>query len=191
MKIYFVTRNKFKIAEVVDHFTEEALDKKHNIDLCVIEKSIQEILHEDIQIIVKAKALEAYRHLGVPCVVEHGGIFMKALPGLPGGIGQIVWDAVGDRLCGFLNDTDSREATARSIIGYCDGKRIRLYEGETPGSITTSSRGEYKFNWDPIFTPEGNDKTYGEMGPQEKRKTSPAIKAWTKFLEAEFPGTTS
>ena len=187
MNIYFVTRNRFKIAEVLDYFKSDGLEEKHNIELCVIENSIQEILHEDIRIIVKAKALEAYRHLAVPCVVEHGGIFMKALPGLPGGIGQIVWDAVGDRLCGFLNEKDSREATARSIIGYCDGKRIRLYEGETRGAITPSSRGDYKFNWDPIFTPEDSNLTYGEMGPQEKRKTSPTVKAWIKFLEAEFP----
>ena len=191
MKIYFVTRNRYKINEILDHVKENDLEKKHNVEFCVIEQSIQEILHENIEVIVKAKALEAYRLLGVPCVVEHGGIFMKALPGLPGGIGQIVWDAVGDRLCGFLNEKDSREATARSIIGYCDGKRIWLYEGKTVGSITTCSRGDYKFNWDPIFTPEGSELTYGEMGPEQKRSTSQAVKAWNAFLQAEFPATAS
>ncbi|MEO6723205.1 MAG: non-canonical purine NTP pyrophosphatase [Ferruginibacter sp.] len=189
MRIYFVTRNPYKINEILDHFKKDDVAKKHNVELCIIEQSIQEILHEDIEVIVKAKALEAYRHLGVPCVVEHGGIFMKALPGLPGGIGQIVWDAVGDRLCGFLSEKDSREATARSIIGYCDGKRIRLHEGKTQGSITDFARGDYKFNWDPIFIPEGSELTYGEMGPEQKRTTSQAIKAWNAFLQAEFPNT--
>ena len=80
---------------------------------------------------MRRKALEAYEDLGVPCVVEHGGLFMDALPGLPGGIGQLMWDAVGDRMCGFLSPDDSRRAVARSVIGYCDGRQIWTYGGET------------------------------------------------------------
>jgi XTP/dITP diphosphohydrolase len=118
--------------------------------------------------------------------VEHGGIFMDALPGLPGGIGQIIWNAVGDRICSFLGEQDSRGAVARSIIGYCDGKRVRTYTGETRGQITKSARGGYKFNWDPIFIPDGSDLTYGEMGPEKKQATSQSLKAWKAFLKAEF-----
>jgi XTP/dITP diphosphohydrolase len=78
---------------------------------------------------------------------------------------------------------------ARAIIGYCDGKKIRLYEGSTPGEVTEKARGDYnKENWDPIFIPEGDKQTYAEMGRERKHKTSPLIKAWRKFLEGLSDG---
>ena len=184
MRLYFVTTSTFKKSEVQDYFNNV---EHANIDLVVVEHQVQEILHPDIDVIVKEKALQAYQYLGLPCVVEHSGIFMDELPGLPGGVGQIVWNAVGDRMCSFLNKEDPRGAIARSVIGYCDGRRIRTYRGETRGLIAEGSRGDYKFNWDPIFIPEGSDQTYGEMGPEKKRATSQLVKAWDAFLEAEFP----
>ncbi|HTE12627.1 MAG TPA: non-canonical purine NTP pyrophosphatase [Chitinophagaceae bacterium] len=186
MKIYFVTSNTFKAAEVTAYFKEAAIQERFNIELCIVTASVQEILHADIEVIVKKKALEAYGYFGAPCLVEHGGIFMDALPGLPGGIGQIIWNAVGDRICSFLGEQDPRGAVAKSIVGYCDGKRVRTYTGETRGQITKAARGGYKFNWDPIFIPDGSDLTYGEMGPEKKQATSQSLKAWKAFLKAEF-----
>ena len=184
MKIFFVTKNKYKKAEVLNYINSPEVKAQFDIELSVVEKGLQEILDPDIEKIVRAKALEAYKYLGVPCVVEHGGIFIDSLAKLPGGVGQIIWNAVGDRMCGFLKEDDSRSATARSIIGYCDGKRISTYTGETHGMITKASRGDYNFNWDPIFVPEGSTQTYGEMGPELKRSTSQAIKAWDNFLDS-------
>jgi len=186
MKIYFVTKNKFKADEVQDFLNHFKTTSPINIEICVVDQQLQEILHPDIDIIVKNKALEAYQYLAVPCVVEHSGLFMDALPGLPGGVGQLIWNAIGDRMCDFLRDEDPRTATARSIIGYCDGRRVHLYRGETRGQVAKQSRGDYKFNWDPIFIPDGSDQTYGEMGPEKKRAISPTAKAWEAFLKAEF-----
>jgi len=182
MKIFYVTSNHFKMTEFNDYLNEFKVKEKYNLDLQIKEHSLQEILHPDIKVIVEAKALEAYKYMGVPCAVEHGGIFIDSLSKLPGGIGQIIWDAVGDRLCSFIQEGESRNATACSLIGYCDGKRIRTFRGETKGQITKTSIGDYKFNWDPIFIPEGYTQTYGEMGLQKKRETSQAIKAWNNFL---------
>jgi XTP/dITP diphosphohydrolase len=187
MKIFYVTRNEHKMAEFADYLNEFKIKEKYNLELQIKEHPLQEILHPDINVIVKAKALEAYKYMGVPCVVEHGGIFINSLSELPGGIGQIIWDAVGDRMCSFIKESDSRSATACSIIGYCDGKRIRTFRGETKGQITRAAIGDYKFNWDPIFIPEGSSQTYGEMGLQKKRETSQAIKAWNNFLSSFDP----
>ena len=111
---------------------------------------------------------------------------MNDLPGLPGGIGKIIWTAVGDRMCAFLREGDSREATAVSVVGYCDGRRIHTFRGETKGTVATSARGDYTHCWDPIFIPEGENETYGEMGPERKRATSQSIKALDKFLRKTF-----
>ena len=139
---------------------------------------------------MKRKALEAYRLILQPCVVEHGGLFLDAWrtsqagPGLLGGIGQVVWDSVGQRMCGFLRDEDSRAAAAQSVVGYCDGKRIHVYSGITKGELTRQERGAGGFRWDPIFKPNGSDLTYGEMTPEKKRETSPEGKAWNSFLRS-------
>jgi XTP/dITP diphosphohydrolase len=180
MKIYFVTTSEFKARELRTFLNLEPSPVEVEIFL----KYTQEVLAADIDTIVRNKALEAYKYLAVPCVVEHSGLFMEELKGLlPGGLGQIIWNAIGDRMCEFLREGDSRLATAESIIGYCDGRRVKLYKGQTKGEIAKGSRGNYTFNWDPIFIPEGSNQTYGEMGPEKKSLTSPTVKAWKAFLE--------
>lgn len=187
MTLYFLTTNAFKIAEARNYAMWRDIKARYAVELSFVEHDIQEILHPDLAVIVRKKAVDAYAFIRHPCVVEHGGIFLDALPGLPGGVGKIVWDAVGDRICGFLRQDDSREATARSVLGYCDGRRVRVYVGETRGRIAERSRGVYAFAWDPIFLPGNDQETYGEMGRDRKRETSPVVKAWDRFLELERP----
>jgi XTP/dITP diphosphohydrolase len=188
MKIYFVTKNCFKMDELRDYLEYFDVRARLSVDLCfcVPDQDLYEILHPEIDVIVKQKALEAYKYLRRPCVVERGGLYMDALPGLPGGVGHLVWNAVGDRMCGFLHAEDSKGTVARSILGYCDGRQVRLYRGETSGQVAEHPRGGYRFQWDPIFIPEGSDQTYGEMGREQKRASSPVVKAWDAFLQAEF-----
>jgi XTP/dITP diphosphohydrolase len=188
MRIYFATSSAFKAKELEDFLTTVPLATRGGADIVVYSSDLPEVLESDIDTIVTQKAIDAYQRLALPCVVEHSGLVMDALPGLPGGLGQIIWKAIGDRMCGFLRDADSRAATARSVIGYCDGRHVTLFGGETRGSVAERARGEYAFNWDPIFIPERATRTYGEMGLQEKRKTSPVHKAWLKFFTALSTG---
>ena len=185
-RIYLVSMNEKKISEVLDYLKYLKDESNIDINLGVVRCDVTEILDSDIHKIARCKALEAFRYTGFPCLVEHGGLFMKDLPNLPGGIGKIIWEAVGDRMCSFLRDEDSREATAVSVIGYCDGRRIRIFQGKTEGYVATQARGDYTYNWDPIFVPEGSPQTYGEMGPEKKRATSPSVKAWDDFLKNEL-----
>ena len=183
-----MTSNENKAAEATAFFEKNAIKGAYNVKFRVITHAVQEILHPDLKFIVRKKALEAYRYLNQPCLVEQSGLFFDGLPQLPGPLGGIIWSAVGDRMCAFLRKGDTRSATARAVIGYCDGKRIRWYEGSTAGKVTERARGDYnKSNWDPIFIPEGDKQTYAEMGRERKYKTSPLIKAWRKFIKGEFP----
>ena len=183
MKIYLVTTNEFKIREAQDYVASHHVEDR--LELSFLRTDVQEILHPDVSLIVRRKTIEAYQQIRWPCIVEHGGLFMDALPGLPGGVGKIVWEAVGERMCGFLSENDPRGATARSFLGYCDGRRVRVYVGETRGRIADRAKGAYTFAWDPVFIPEGSDETYGEMGLERKRTTSPVVKAWDAFMRAE------
>ena len=189
MKLYFMTMNDIKGEEANAFFGQTDVKDAYNIEFRVIKHNVEEILDPDLNFVVSKKTLEAYRYLKQPCTVEMSGLFFDGLPQLPGPLGRIIWKAVGDRMCDFLRKEDTRLATARAIIGYCDGKKIRLYEGSTAGEVTKRARGDYnKENWDPIFIPKGAKQTYAEMGRERKYKTSPFIKAWWKFFKGFSDG---
>jgi XTP/dITP diphosphohydrolase len=182
VKVYFVTNSDFKKKEFFDFVATIPDPRAAGIEFAVLAGELPEILDTDIDRIVTQKALEAFQRIGLPCLVEHSGLLMDALPGLPGGLGQIIWTAIGERMCGFLHPDDSRAATARSVIGHCDGRRVHLYEGETRGQIAEQARGTQGYNWDAIFIPEGSTQTYGEMDTPAKRATAPFYKALSKFV---------
>jgi XTP/dITP diphosphohydrolase len=69
------------------------------------------------------------------------------------------------------------------VVGYCDGRRVHLLEGETKGSIATKAKGSYKFQWDPVFIANGSSKTFAQIGFPAKAAFSQAAKAWRQCFE--------
>ena len=176
-KIYFLTSNSFKAEEFESAF------KYSGFDYEIVLENIQEIMHFELEVIVKDKLLKAYKAFGNPCVVEHGAIHIDALNGLPGGISKVVWDTINEKICSLIQPTESRNATAKTLVGYCDGKNLHFFPGETKGTISDKARGIRKFQWDPIFIPNGSIQTYGELGFPGKEKFSQATKAWKLLLQ--------
>ena len=65
-----------------------------------------------------------------------------------------------------------RSAIAKTIMGYAkNSKNILFFEGEIKGKIV-KPRGDMGFGWDPIFQPDGSNKTFGEMTLEEKMNFS-------------------
>jgi len=82
----------------------------------------------------------------------------------------------------------NRKASARLGIGYHDGKQIKVFIGETKGTITDNIRGENGFGWDPVFIPQKCSKTYAEMTFEERSKTShrrKGLEEFKKFLNTQ------
>src|SRR5262249_56054370 len=71
-----------------------------------------------------------------------------------------------------------RSATALCAIGYCDGGEVVTARGETSGSIADAPRGDGGFGWDVLFLPEGSDRTFAEMSPEEKDAISHRRPPW-------------
>jgi len=177
-ELYFTSSNHFKqneVSTIIKGSGYKLVDPKI--------KPIQEILHRDLEDIVRDKTIKAYSALGLPCAVEHGALQIDVMNQLPGGLSKVMWDNLGDNLCRYIGPKQSRAAIAKSVVGYCDGKKIFLFAGETEGEISDKARGKYKFQWDPIFIPKGSTQTYAEMGFPKKLKYSQASKAWIALIK--------
>ena len=60
---------------------------------------------------------------------------------------------------------------------------MKLFEGVAEGDIIREKRGGEGFGYDPIFRPEGYDKTFAELGHEIKNKISHRARAVQKLVE--------
>ena len=175
MKIRFVTRNEHKLREV------QELLSSTGVEVVSVQKPINEIQTEDVYELVRDKLLKAFKIVGRPVFVEHTGLYIKSLNGFPGGLTQIFWDKLkAEKFSNLFGREGSTELVAKTIIGYCDSKKIHFFEGSIDGNIADEPRGNKDFQWDCVFIPKGESETFSEMG---KRKNSISMRkiAFDKF----------
>ncbi len=165
-KILFVTGNKNKLREA-----REILGSGFKVE--GRDLNLDEIQAIDGRTVVRYKVEQAYKKLKRPLMVEDNQLYFEAWNGLPGALIHWFLEAVGcEGICRMMENEKDRRARAVVVIGYHDGEQVRLFEGEVKGMIAKEPRGEYAFGWDPIFIPEGFDKTFAEMGMEEKNQVS-------------------
>jgi XTP/dITP diphosphohydrolase len=163
MELRFVSRNVHKIQEATRALAA------HGIGLLPLEMTIQEIQTQDISCLVRDKLLKAYRYVRRPLFVEHTGLFMSYLGGLPGGLTQVFWDELkAERFAEVFGSYQDTRATAKTVIAYTDGRVVHLFEGTTEGSISAQPRGECTL-WDCVFVPDGESQTFAELGLEKDR----------------------
>lgn len=177
MKIRFMSSNPHKIAEV------ERILGPVGIEIIAVPQKIQELQTEDVYALVKDKLIKAFGSIGRPLFVEHTGLYLSGLNGLPAGLTQIFWDQLKEdrfaRLVAGLNDD---KVTARTVLGYCDGHKMHLFEGAIEGKVPEMPAGPTKFQWDCVFIPNGFSETFAEMGPAKDNISMRRI-ALDKFAE--------
>ncbi|MGK3995887.1 non-canonical purine NTP pyrophosphatase [Sorangium sp. So ce1024] len=162
-RIRFVSGNPHKIAE------STAILASANVTVVPFNRKIEELQTRDAERLVRDKLLKAFKMLGRPLFVEHTGLDLIHLNGLPGGLTQIFWDALeADKFGELFGPTiGSNEVIARTTIAYCDGKKIHIFRGEITGHIVAPPRGDRSFQWDCVFEPEGHAQTFAEMGTKK------------------------
>lgn len=173
MKIRFVTNNDNKLKEVQELLSE---------DIIIPAKlKIEEIQTDNVEKLVKDKLLKAFKKVGRPVFVEHTGLYIESLNGFPGGLTQEFWDKLKeDRFANLLGSLENTKATAKTTIGYCDGKKIHFFDGEVSGKIPPAPRGNTEFQWDCVFIPNGFEHTFAELG-EKKNEISMRKIAFDKF----------
>jgi len=129
--------------------------------------------------IVEAKARAAYGAIARPVLVEDSGLAIRAWGGFPGALVKWLEKSAGvAAIPRMLDPFADRGATAICAIGYCDGGEVVTARGEIRGTIASAPRGAGGFGWDAIFVPEGADRTFAEMQPEEKDHISHRRRAW-------------
>lgn len=158
MKLYFLTGNENKMREAQNILGEQYQLEQITIDL----PEIQEL---DAHKIIRAKLDEAHKHHEGPFIVEDTSLHLDCLGGLPGPLIKWFLESMGDAgIAELAHKYESQKAYARTLIGIAqDKKNIEFVEGIKHGHIVLP-RGESSFGWDHIFVPEGETRTYAEMG---------------------------
>jgi XTP/dITP diphosphohydrolase len=165
----FVTRNVHKVREAREilHWPIEQG-----------EYTLLEIQSITLEPVIRHKLSEAYQHFQRPIIVEDTGLFITAWGGLPGALVHWFLKGLGNTgLCRLLQHETQRQALACSVVGFYDGHTSVIVRGEVQGEIAEQPRGMQGFGWDPIFIPQGAERTFGEMTATEKHGFSMRRKA--------------
>lgn len=126
-----------------------------------------------------AKAQWVFDHYGLDCIADDSGLEVDALGGEPGihsaryaGAGHD--DAANNALLlSRLGGAADRSARFRTVIAMVrKGRQPMYFHGTVEGRILEAPRGESGFGYDPLFVPEGWDKTFAEAFADEKNSVS-------------------
>ena len=82
-----------------------------------------------------------------------------------------------------LEGVTNRKARFRTVISLLIGDQEHLFEGIVNGEITTDKSGTAGFGYDPVFRPDGYDRTFSEMSMEEKNRISHRGIATQKLIE--------
>ncbi|MCE4614866.1 MAG: XTP/dITP diphosphatase [Desulfurococcales archaeon] len=176
IKLAFITSNKHKYIEV------KQVLSGWNIELYFTSIAKIEIQNEDIETISKTAAIYAYNILKKPLVVEDSGLFIEALNGFPGPFSNYVYKTIGNKgILYLMRNKSNRRAYFKASVTCVYNQYIMTFNGLVNGKISTEPRGEKGFGFDPIFIPEGFNKTVAELGEDVKNKISHRSKAFTKL----------
>ena len=135
------------------------------------------------------KALAAAKASGKPALADDSGLSVTALNGEPGiysarwaGPGKDFGKAMAE-VNARLGNTADRSAAFICVLalGWPDG-HVETFEGRIEGEIIWPPRGDKGFGYDPIFIPKTDIRTYAEITPEEKHKTSHRARAFAKLV---------
>jgi XTP/dITP diphosphohydrolase len=174
-QIFFGTGNAKKLKEIHEILGNRFEIKSfHDLPAPLEVEETEDTLQGNAQL----KALAFYEATGMPCFADDTGLEVNALGGAPGVYSARYAGPEGDaqanmrKLLDALGARTDREARFRTVIAWYDGQELRFFEGELRGRIGFEPIGSSGFGYDPIFYPEGHDRTLAQMSAEEKNAIS-------------------
>ncbi len=203
MKIVFATNNQHKLQEIrqiLGNSIEVLSLMDINCDVDIPETG------ETLQENALQKARYIYDNYHLDCFADDTGLEVEALNGAPGIYSARYAslenaqcqahdsEANMSRLLRELGENNNRRARFRTVIALIQKKDVcpcgctsikqeHLFEGIVNGEITRERSGVEGFGYDPIFRPDGYDKTFAELGADIKNQISHRARAVKKLCE--------
>lgn len=193
-RLVVASHNPGKLREIADLVRPYGLDAVSAGELAVSEPEETETTFAGN---ARLKALHSAKATGLPALSDDSGLEVAALGGDPGvysarwaGPGKDfalamrrVHDALAER--GAWNEPGGPRAnfTAALCLAWPDGE-TQVFEGKVFGRLVWPPRGSQGFGYDPMFLPDEDSQTFGEMDPDRKHGISHRARAFRLFVEA-------
>ena len=190
-QIVFATNNAHKLDEI-RHILGEAFEVQSLSDIGCHEDIPEEFDTLEDNALQKASYVHDKYH--VDCFADDTGLEVEALNSEPGVHSARYAEGTDhdsqanmDKLLRKLEGEDNRNARFRTVIaliqqGETEAK-VSLFQGTVYGTITREKSGAEGFGYDPIFQPDGYDKTFAELGNDIKNTISHRAHAVSKLAE--------
>ena len=186
MKLCFATNNANKLKEI-----ENKLGKAYEIISLSALGHTDELpeTHHTLEENSLEKAQFIYDKYGINCFADDTGLLVEALNGEPGvmsaryaGPAKNSEDNM-DLLLKNLGNETNRNAKFVTVISLILDSEVFQFTGEVSGQITHQKAGKKGFGYDPIFIPDGWQKTFAELDLEEKNKISHRARAVSKLVD--------
>ena len=174
MKLIVATHNQHKIREISQILPDFEIIAD---DPDGVEESAPDFAGNAL---IKVRAIAA-KHAGAWCLADDSGLEVEALGGEPG-VYSVRWAGEGktdhERNLMLLERMRSVPETERGAKFVCvaacvfPGGKALAVRGECRGTILDEERGNGGFGYDPIFVPEGYEKTFAELPSEVKNGIS-------------------
>ena len=208
MKIVFATNNEHKLSEI-RAILGSSFEVVSLADIGCHEDIPETGTTLEENALMKAEYIYNKYHLS--CFADDTGLEVEALDGAPGvysaryaSLESVASDSQQTlshdseanmaRLLRELANNNNRKARFRTVIaliekkdvcpcGCTSIKLVHQFEGIVNGEITREKSGAEGFGYDPIFRPDGYDKTFAELGADIKNQISHRARATAKLCE--------
>ncbi len=189
MKLVFATNNNHKLKEVKQLLPDSIeLLSLRDIDCDDDIAETGSTIRDNAFI----KARYIYEKFGMNCFADDTGLEVDALDGRPGVYSARFAGPSGrseqniEKLLTELKGIENRKANFRTAISLMIDGVETTFEGIINGAITSFESGDKGFGYDPVFLPDGYDKTFAQMSDIEKNSISHrgiAVKKLVEYLE--------
>jgi XTP/dITP diphosphohydrolase len=191
MKILLASGNSHKIREFKEIFRDEFGGRVEIVNPLESLAETPDVLEDGSNFIENAfKKAEVYhKSTGMTVLADDSGLEVEALDGKPGIHSARYAGGHGDdkanriKLLTDLVDKENRKANFTAVLCLYDGEEKLFFEGKCFGKIIDEERGRGGFGYDPVFVPEGYDKTFAELPEDVKNRISHRALAVQKLVE--------
>jgi XTP/dITP diphosphohydrolase len=186
-KLVLASQNPHKIEEMQQILSPLGIEVLSSQDF----PNLKEVIED--RPTLKGNALKKAQYVAqetrLPALSDDTGLEVEVLNGEPGvysaryaGRNATYKDNV-QKLLKELNGKTNRTAQFRTLVALVSESYEYTFEGVCKGEITLEQKGEKGFGYDPIFKPEGFDKTFAELDAVTKNEISHRGRAIQKFVQ--------